>query len=130
MRIESAELKKQEEKALSNGHANGSAPREDEGCKAGHAIIKSYTVLGEDLVLVPNGNGDLHEGEEAPSSIPRNPSFGSLKREFELGDCLDFVHAGVEAIIEDEVTQRFVAEELKVSFPPQLNQFASVAEPV
>ena len=44
----------------------------------------------------------------------KNRSFDSLQNDFILSDCLDFVHAGVEAIIEDEVTQRFVAEELKV----------------
>ena len=31
-----------------------------------------------------------------------------------MSDCLDYMNAGMEAIIEDEVTQRFVAEELKV----------------
>jgi len=31
-----------------------------------------------------------------------------------MADCLDYMNAGMEAIIEDEVTQRFVAEELKV----------------
>jgi len=38
----------------------------------------------------------------------------SPKREFELWDCLDFVKGGVEAIIEDLVTSRFEAEELRV----------------
>ncbi len=74
----------------------------------GHAIIKSSAMSKEDLVLLPNGNS-------APitPSIPKR-SFNSLNNDFILSDCLDFVHAGVEAIIEDEVTQRFVAEELKV----------------
>lgn len=46
--------------------------------------------------------------------LPRRRSFETFKREFELSDCLDFVKAGVEAIIEDQVTMRFETEELKV----------------
>lgn len=33
--------------------------------------------------------------------------------EFKLSNCLDYVKSGMEAIIEDEVTSRFEAEELK-----------------
>lgn len=33
--------------------------------------------------------------------------------DFRLANCLDYVKAGVESIIEDEVTSRFEAEELK-----------------
>jgi glycerol-3-phosphate O-acyltransferase 3/4 len=33
--------------------------------------------------------------------------------DFKLSNCLDYVKAGMEAIIEDEVTSRFEAEELK-----------------
>lgn len=40
----------------------------------------------------------------------------SKKREFELADVLDYIKTGVEAIIEDQVTSRFEAQELKVSF--------------
>lgn len=95
-----------------NGHANGSIVEPmEENSSPGHAIIKSSTISKEDLVLLPNGNTDVPKS--AP--IPRNRSFNSLQRDFILSDCLDFVHAGMEAIIEDEVTQRFVAEELKVA---------------
>jgi len=38
------------------------------------------------------------------------------KREFELADVLDYIKTGVEAIIEDQVTSRFEAQELKVSW--------------
>lgn len=34
--------------------------------------------------------------------------------EFELGDCLDYIRTGMEAIVDDEVTKRFSAEELTV----------------
>lgn len=33
-------------------------------------------------------------------------------RDFELGDCLDYIRTGMEAIVDDEVTKRFSAEEL------------------
>lgn len=35
------------------------------------------------------------------------------EKDFTLTDCLDYVKTGVEAIIEDQVTSRFEAEELK-----------------
>jgi hypothetical protein len=47
--------------------------------------------------------------------LPKTRSFETLRREFQLSDSFDFVKAGVEAIIEDQVTSRFEAEELKVS---------------
>jgi hypothetical protein len=40
-------------------------------------------------------------------------SFETLKTGFATV-CLDYIRSGVEAIIEDEVTSRFEAEELKV----------------
>jgi len=40
-------------------------------------------------------------------------SAATFQREFELCDVLDYVRSGVASIIEDEVTQRFEAEELK-----------------
>lgn len=112
-RIEVAEQTKKLETREDSGYANGSLLDDsyaEEASPGQHAIIKSSTINKEDLVLIPNGNST----PKTPS-IPRNRSFDSLKREFLLSDCLDYVHAGMEAIIEDEVTQRFVAEELKVS---------------
>ena len=41
-------------------------------------------------------------------------SAATLNREFELEDILDYIKTGIGSVIEDEVTQRFVAEELKV----------------
>jgi len=40
-------------------------------------------------------------------------SAATFNREFELEDILDYIKSGIGAIIEDEVTQRFQAEELK-----------------
>lgn len=47
-------------------------------------------------------------------TLMRRDSFETLKNEFKPAICLDYIKAGVEAIIEDEVTSRFEAEELKV----------------
>ena len=41
-------------------------------------------------------------------------SANSFQHEFQLDNILDYVKTGIGSIIEDEVTQRFVAEELKV----------------
>uniref|UniRef100_T1HC21 PlsC domain-containing protein n=1 Tax=Rhodnius prolixus TaxID=13249 RepID=T1HC21_RHOPR len=80
----------------------------------------------EDLILVPDpeqnyvGNNNLEVLQEDKNNDSdddddkRRPSFETLKREFHLSDCLDLVKAGVESIIEDQVTSRFEAEELKV----------------
>ena len=42
-------------------------------------------------------------------------SLESFHREFELDDVCPYIKTGIASIIEDEVTQRFVAEELKVT---------------
>lgn len=41
-------------------------------------------------------------------------SMATFQREFELHDILDYIKTGIASVIEDEVTQRFVAEDLKV----------------
>ena len=43
-------------------------------------------------------------------------SAATLESQFELEDILDYIKTGVASVIEDEVTQRFVAEELKVQW--------------
>ncbi|CAB0041661.1 unnamed protein product [Trichogramma brassicae] len=50
------------------------------------------------------------------TDISRKKSFETLKREFEPAICLDYIRAGIESIIEDDVTSRFEAEELKMCF--------------
>lgn len=52
------------------------------------------------METIPEENGDADEN--------------NTKRLFELADVLDYIKTGVEAIIEDQVTSRFEAEELKV----------------
>jgi len=113
-RIEIAEQKLKLEEEYKQGIkqiANGKGPHKEkeEDLSGMHAIIKSSTVINkDDLVFAPNGTAE----SEAPS-LPRNRSYNTLKQEFALSDCLDYINAGVEAIIEDEVTQRFIAEDLK-----------------
>ena len=41
-------------------------------------------------------------------------SAATLQQEFQLDSVFDYLKTGIGSIIEDEVTQRFVAEELKV----------------
>ncbi|XP_023231263.1 glycerol-3-phosphate acyltransferase 3-like isoform X2 [Centruroides sculpturatus] len=64
----------------------------------------SNTVISrEGVQLVPNP-------EQMKGNIPRNRSFNTFQTEFKLDDAMHFIKAGVEAIIEDEVTKRFTAE--------------------
>ncbi|XP_046851674.1 glycerol-3-phosphate acyltransferase 4-like [Xenia sp. Carnegie-2017] len=47
------------------------------------------------------------------NQIPRNRSLATFTREFKLTDACDFLRGGTEAIIDDDVTKRFTAEELE-----------------
>ncbi|XP_049835239.1 glycerol-3-phosphate acyltransferase 3-like isoform X3 [Schistocerca gregaria] len=84
-----------------------------------NGVISNNLISREDLILAPDpvqnykGNNKQEETSTAPPDLIRRRSFETLKREFQLSDLLDYVKAGVEAIIEDEVTHRFEAEELK-----------------
>lgn len=79
-----------------------------------------------------NGTGNSHsDAAPRPSGLPllqsqrsapllNSPTANNLTEpeqqqhfEFHLSNCLDYVKTGVEAIIEDDVTSRFEAEELK-----------------
>lgn len=53
-------------------------------------------------------------------------SASSFQREFELDDVLDYIKTGIGSIIEDEVTQRFDSEELKVFL--KLNKLDMILE--
>ncbi|XP_054719016.1 glycerol-3-phosphate acyltransferase 3-like [Uloborus diversus] len=61
------------------------------------------SVISREVKLVPEPHP---EGCLLPSDISAAP------KEFHLKDISDFIKAGVEAVIEDEVTSRFAAEEL------------------
>lgn len=59
-----------------------------------------------------NGDEIYSLSEENGPNRPRTLS--DLKRDFQLGDIIDFVHQGMNTIIDDEVTKRFTTEELTV----------------
>ncbi|XP_058821423.1 glycerol-3-phosphate acyltransferase 3 isoform X1 [Topomyia yanbarensis] len=81
------------DKTLLNGDAT----------KTGNSVISRV----ESLILVPDVNSTRSKNRESDPE-DENDSF-----EFNLSNCLDYVKSGIEAIIEDEVTSRFEAEELK-----------------
>ena len=54
------------------------------------------------------------QGEMSPTVLHKEMSASTFQREFQLDAVFDYVKTGIGSIIEDEVTQRFVAEELKV----------------
>ncbi|XP_073239493.1 glycerol-3-phosphate acyltransferase 3-like isoform X1 [Porites lutea] len=55
---------------------------------------------------------DKTPAKPTKGNLPRNRSFGTFQREFHMGDAVEFCVNGVEAIIDDEVTKCFSAEEL------------------
>ncbi|XP_058061614.1 glycerol-3-phosphate acyltransferase 3 isoform X2 [Anopheles bellator] len=55
---------------------------------------------------------DGEEGEHEASEVDSEGE-GHEAAGFKLSNCLDYVKSGMEAIIEDDVTSRFLAEELK-----------------
>ncbi len=61
------------------------------------------------------GDGQQQMGTGMPEkSNVTKMSANTLRKEFHLESVLDYIKTGIGSIIEDEVTQRFVAEELKV----------------
>ncbi|XP_043247975.1 glycerol-3-phosphate acyltransferase 4 isoform X4 [Colletes gigas] len=98
-------------------------------CKLQNGVPSNNVIArSKDLILVPgpemqNPRNNLEESTIEKSqtsttiskneSLIRRDSFETLKKEFESAICLDYIKVGVEAIIEDEVTSRFEAEELK-----------------
>ncbi|XP_044002690.1 glycerol-3-phosphate acyltransferase 3 isoform X2 [Aphidius gifuensis] len=78
----------------------------------------------KDLILSPDPsskeNGNCKNVDKTDSitkdeehTLHPQKSFETLQTVFDPAFCLDYIKAGVEAIIEDEVTSRFEAEELK-----------------
>ena len=103
-----------------------SSPRRLPRLVSRHNVIsrKDNIILNPvDSVVFPEEERGEEEAEKAPvkanDSVTerliqgRAVSAASFQREFELCDVFDYVRSGVASIIEDEVTQRFEAEELK-----------------
>jgi len=83
----------------------------DQHLEAKNGIIKSVREEVEE-------DQDTHSTKELinseKSALSSNDLSGdSFQREFELDDVYPYIKTGIASIIEDEVTQRFVAEELK-----------------
>ncbi|KYN09248.1 Glycerol-3-phosphate acyltransferase 3 [Trachymyrmex cornetzi] len=90
-------------------------------------VSNSVIARSKDLILVPEPemhnyknhvNKSSLKNDHKPSIIDDKEDSLNQKNSFEtqIGfatSCLDYIRAGVEAIIEDEVTSRFEAEELK-----------------
>ncbi|CRK92398.1 CLUMA_CG005966, isoform A [Clunio marinus] len=92
----------------------------------------SSLISKESLLLVPEGgdtviqnghtNGKVEQTEHI-ETVNNNIIENSIQKEigdkddkpldFKIADCLEYVKSGMEAIIEDDVTSRFEAEELK-----------------
>lgn len=81
-------------------------PEEDASAAAPDATADS-------AVATPDSEGGPDEQLTAKILAGRDVSASTFQREFELDDVLDYVKTGIASIIEDEVTQRFVSEELK-----------------
>ncbi|XP_051175458.1 glycerol-3-phosphate acyltransferase 3 isoform X1 [Leptopilina boulardi] len=113
-----------------NNHNSCNSKQKGEKTKNG--VVGSFVIArSKDLILVPEPEVQNHKeqleneernktdeqhlntGENKEVSLTSPKSFDTLKREFEPASCLDYIRAGVEAIIEDGVTSRFEAEELK-----------------
>ncbi|OXA38487.1 glycerol-3-phosphate acyltransferase 3 [Folsomia candida] len=54
------------------------------------------------------GDGSMGQEEEENMILDKDDN-----ADFELSDIFEFIHSGIEAIVEDQVTQRFASEELK-----------------
>lgn len=65
-------------------------------------------LISRDEVLLPDGDRKRNSKSDSLSDAIKGEDFN-----FNLAKCLDYIKAGIEAIIEDEVTSRFEAEELK-----------------
>lgn len=85
-----------------NGDTKKHLPNGDVA-NGGNSVISRV----ESLILLPDMEGSRSKSRES-NHEDEHESF-----EFKLSNCLDYVKSGMEAIIEDEVTSRFEAEELK-----------------
>jgi len=81
-----------------------------------HDLVTNEKQPPEDLSGVKNrketSSSGVYSLSESSPSRPRTIS--DIKRDFQLGDIIDFVHQGLETIIDDQVTKRFTTEELTV----------------
>ncbi|XP_055693799.1 glycerol-3-phosphate acyltransferase 3 isoform X3 [Lutzomyia longipalpis] len=98
------------EKVIANGNGYlGKTPQQNGG---NHLISRDPLILAPDAETTtkkePTRKISSSDGETSDEFTGEENNF-----EFNLENCLDYVKAGMEAIIEDDVTSRFEAEELK-----------------
>ena len=77
----------------------------------GHINNNNSVITKESLVLMPDDKTSNHKDQEpVPTAelIEKEKTF-----DFKIEDCLEYIKSGMEAVIEDDVTSRFEAEELK-----------------
>lgn len=72
------------------------------------AKTNGNVLISRDEVLLPDGDRKRNSKSESITEATDKEDIN-----FNLAKCLDYIKAGIEAIIEDEVTSRFEAEELK-----------------
>ncbi|XP_059608997.1 glycerol-3-phosphate acyltransferase 4 isoform X3 [Phlebotomus argentipes] len=76
----------------------------------------NHLISRDPLILAPDAEYQSTKKEPPRKISSSSDEFNAEEEknfEFNLENCLDYVKAGMEAIIEDDVTSRFEAEELK-----------------
>jgi len=76
--------------------------------------FNSKREFDDELVKELNEMGQKNGANLKEESPNRPRTISDIKRDFQLGDIIEFVHKGMETIIDDDVTKRFTTEELTV----------------
>jgi len=112
-------------KVTENGASNGQLRQRREALKK-YGKESRHNVISrrDNLVLSPDQPPKIKEEPEDETQTDHvgmpdkndlaKMSAATFQREFHMDSVLDYVKTGIASIIEDEVTQRFVAEELKM----------------
>lgn len=83
----------------------------------GHINNNGNTVITkESLILMPDDVGNGQQPEQPSPTIDESENNEVILKkalDFKIEDCLEYIKSGMEAVIEDDVTSRFEAEELK-----------------
>ena len=80
----------------------------DEIDKQNNNYLKSHNEKDE------TDSAKVDDQQQVRQRVVKKNEDKSEKREFELGDIVEFVQRGMQTIIDDEVTKRFTTEELAV----------------
>lgn len=76
--------------------------------------LSTAVVSKQNDIQIDQSRRKLTFSTENDSNSQRLRSLSDIKRDFQLGDIIEFVHRGIETIIDDDVTKRFTTEELTV----------------